>query len=113
MNGEQQRERATAIMALEGKFKEFTEVVEAAYLQEEKERKFDDEAIRHTANDNLNYCRNLVNEEHTHRLKLAEEQRYYVDATDMSLARCIDRVEKLNLLHFWGRIWWMLTGNIK
>lgn len=102
MNGEQQRERATAIMALEGKFKEFTETVEAAYLQEEKERKFDDEAIRQT-------LREQIAMERLFRVQDADKQRFYVD---MENTKIHVRLQKFERMGFFSRLWWILSGEI-
>ncbi len=59
-----------------------------------------------------------VNSERTHRLKLAEEQRGYVDARDRELRdRCDDRWVRANMRAdafeqrgFWSRLNWLLTG---
>lgn len=66
-----------------------------------------------------------INDERTHRLKLAEEQRGYVDARDRELRECcwerwdstsqttkrlFDEIGELRNRGFWSRLNWLLTG---
>lgn len=48
-----------------------------------------------------------INEERTHRLKLADEQRGYVDMRDRDISRAF---ESLRARGFFGRMNWLLTG---
>jgi uncharacterized protein (DUF3084 family) len=56
----------------------------------------------------------IVNEERTHRLKLAEEQRAYVDEEDNKLYKYIQATEShlARFTHrtFWQRFKWLLFG---
>jgi len=69
----------------------------------------------------LGECRAMVGAERTHRLKLADEQRSYVDAADRQMALQMDGAAKVALAHtveatevlrrgFWSRLNWLLTG---
>lgn len=73
----------------------------------------------------LDDLRAAINNERTHRLQLANEQRAYVDGADAQLkAYCRERFEanireharmdasvaELRQRGFWGRLNWLLTG---
>ena len=61
-----------------------------------------------------------IGQERTHRLKLADEQRSYVDAQDRELRRDMEATDRLlnqrflmlESLTLWGRIRWMVTGRL-
>lgn len=62
-----------------------------------------------------------VGDERTHRLKLAEEQRAYVDRRDGDVLREMARqnvklarmVEKFQQMPFLARVWWLFTGHVE
>lgn len=59
-------------------------------------------------------ARRLVSEERTHRLKLADEQRAYVDTRDRRLSDVLDTEifdrRSFCARGFWSRFNWLLTG---
>lgn len=70
-------------------------------------------------------ARDGINEERTHRLKLANEQRGYVDNEDRQIRQCCqerwnetsattkrlgDRISELRDRGFWSRLNWLLSG---
>lgn len=64
--------------------------------------------------------RDGVNQERTHRLDLAKEQRSYVDGALAELRRSTvasddylgARLRRLESLTFWHRLWWLLSGRL-
>lgn len=103
MNPGQQKNHATALAQVRNASEEFAEATE-------------DQFAAVNAN---------INNERTHRLKLADEQRSYVDAADSALRRCCqerwdetaqrtkllnDRISELRYRGFWSRLNWLLRG---
>ena len=109
MNPQEQRDHRTRLDQLE---RDLTRVVDGIVV-ETRTRFTDERAVSAKA----------WNDERTQRLKLAEEQRTYVDAQDRSLRaelkRLAQHVEALEVEHvwqarqtrtLWGRIGWLLRG---
>ena len=104
MNNTQQRERHTQIGDLERKLEVLAEALDAELIERIAE-------IRET-----------VSDERIHRLKLAEEQRLYIDSgyralrtvekeqVDSLEARLNARLTIFESLTFYGRLLWIFTG---
>ena len=60
-----------------------------------------------TLDKDLNAIRQAISDERTHRLKLADEQRAYVDHEDRLLR---ERIQAFVNRGFWSRLNWLLTG---
>lgn len=110
MNGQEQRERHTAMAILEGKFKELKETVEAAYEQELQDRTKGDF-------DMGTLLVQTVGGERDARLDLAKQQRTYVDNelfhTNRQIRFMREAPDNLLQLGFWGRLRWVLTGRVR
>ena len=83
------------------------------------------ETFADAAVDRFNDHERKISDERTHRLKLADEQRAYVDARDRELRVCCqerwdatgettkrlaDSIRALQDRGFWSRLNWLLTG---
>jgi len=96
MNAVEQKKHATAVSTLEAAT---TDAIEAMSerLRDESDRLFD-----------------IIGDERTHRLKMAEEQRGYVDAADRRLDRLIEAetADRRAFVGrgFWSRLNWLMTG---
>ncbi len=114
MNSTEQRTHKKAITTLEA---DTLALIEAqSRVCREVER-----ALRH----DLAVLRMAVGEERTHRLKLADEQRAYVDSADTALRRCCqerwdetarttkrlwDSLAALDRMTVWQRLYWLVMG---
>lgn len=93
MNGAEQRQRATAVNRAEARLDHIEPVIIA--LAEEIVKNRDAAAA-------------AVNDERTHRLKLADEQRGYVDAEDR--ATLLRAKAAFTSMTFWQRLRWLVRG---
>lgn len=97
MNGQQQRERKTAVTILEA------QMVDAVSALSER---FDEELGNARAE-----SRDALSAERTHRLKLADDQRGYVDAADRQVReQLLAAIAELRGRGFWSRLNWLVTG---
>lgn len=103
MNASEQKNHRTVTRALAQQFEQFADA----------------------AVDRFNDHERKIGDERTHRLKLADEQRAYVDARDRELRECCqrrwdatgdaekrinERISELRNRGFWSRLNWLLTG---
>jgi hypothetical protein len=115
MNGQEQRERQTAVARLEQIVermdRDFHKLItdEKDLLSAEIEARVN--AMGKLRMDGEEYTRTLVGEERTHRLQLAEEQRRYVDRNDRMYYQ--DLTAFRDDLNLWGRLRWLLTGGLR
>ncbi len=107
MNGTEQKAHTTALATLDRRTSEFADAI-TEHLELEIEK-----------------LRQAIGEERTHRLKLADEQRAYVDGADRALKQCCQErwdvtanthvrlwkeIADLRDRGFWSRLNWLLTG---
>lgn len=107
MNGQEQRRRGDAIRELEAGINQLEKNVERSYDEEAKERRRQDNLI-------VDLLDKRINEERTHRLKLAGEQRTYVDTQDLENARQLQTLQMRHVMmdgcSVWRRLYWLVTG---
>ena len=96
MNPIQQRNHRTAVETLANTTSDALESVAARFIEQEAR-------IESVNRDFMN----AINEERTHRLKLADQQRAYVDAGDRTVLQAF---QVFKLRGFWSRLNWLLTG---
>jgi len=100
MNGSEQRQHKTVTDALATRLDDVDTVVAAL------DQRVSDAAQAALAS---------IGQERTHRLRLAEEQRGYVDRNDRELRRSIEvlqvRTVVLTQSTFWQRVRWLLFGS--
>lgn len=92
MNGTEQRAQGTRTAQLTKQIEDQGLVIEALAGAMVKDREAAEKSI---------------GEERTHRLKLADEQRAYVDHADRLIAARVNGVLNRG---FWGRLRWLVTG---
>ncbi len=106
MNPTEQRTHTTATVALEARIRILEALVDhqvAALLQFLPGTAAELEDVRASIAD----VRQAVGNERTHRLKMAEEQRNYVDGADRQILAAINEVCGWS---WWQRVRWVLTG---
>lgn len=106
MNGTEQTNHRTVTSQLRREFDAAsTETTRALHVCADRLRAHDRDAIR---------LEKAINDERTHRLRLADEQRGYVDARDNDVLRAVeavnDRATAFVSRGFWSRLNWLLTG---
>lgn len=103
MNALEQREHRTVTRALQQQIDDLVAIVSAL---ESQQATIYGEAVEAMAAERtarlamMERLRESIGEEHTHRLKLAQEQRTYVDQEDRELRRRIERLE----MTWWRRM---------
>lgn len=104
MNGEQQKERETAVTKLDKKIDELGVTVTDAWDVEVTSRQQADAELEER-------MRKLISDDHTHVLTLAKEQRAYVDgAIQYASTRAAETQLQFIQLPWWKRYAWTLFG---
>lgn len=98
MNGQEQKERNTAVAKLERAFDQLDKDARDLFQAEMEARFKADAALE-------DRCLTAVGEEKAARIE-------YVDYLDMELRREIIKCRLLCQLSFWGRLRWLFTGRI-
>lgn len=104
MNGQEQKERNTAVAKLERRVTEMgNDTHDLLNAEIDQRRNADIETTRS--------CLVAIGEERTARFSLANEQRSYVDNQDSRIERRVARFEALTC-SFWARLRWLITGGL-
>lgn len=112
MNGQEQKDRQTAVAILERKFSKLEDATTDAWKVEVECRQQEDDKLRHDNEETISRLTQLVYEkigaERDHRLKLAEQQRTYVDNQHTQIASA---VYEFMSLPWWKRWVWCAFGS--
>lgn len=99
MNGSEQKKHTTVTTAIANSVDAIAAATVARFTHVERR-----------ISDAEKFLRLQIGDERTHRLKLADEQRAYVDSKDAEVRRLADRALSVTERGLWGRLRWMFAG---
>ncbi len=106
MNGTQQKNHSTALSELAGGLNEFASASLERMVEIEQSLTHAHQSVKF-AHAEIARLETALNNERTHRLELADQQRSYVDRADMEV---LDSLRRLRDRSFLSRLNWLITG---